>query len=105
MITNISVLCSFDISRPLMFALMNVSPSHRMRLNVRANAMPLNAIETIRGSPSPWKVWATTPIQASVSPRSVHDSTLVRTEVIAAHSTLMEAEVIAIYVLYQRGCF
>ena len=51
--TYISMRLSFDISRPLRFAFMNVSPSHLIKLKVKANAMPLNAKDVIRGSPSP----------------------------------------------------
>ncbi len=54
---------------------MKVAPSHRIRLNVDANAMPLNAMEAIRGSPSPCKVLAMMPTQAAETARRVHDST------------------------------
>lgn len=36
-------------------------PSHRMRLYVDANAMPLRAPDTMSGSPSPWKEFASIP--------------------------------------------
>lgn len=44
---------------------MKTSPSHRMRLKVRANARPLKANEAIRGSPSPWNVLIMMPTQAA----------------------------------------
>ena len=46
---------------------MKTSPSHRIRLKVRANAKPLNANEAIRGSPSPWNVLMMIPTQAAES--------------------------------------
>ena len=61
---------------------MNVFPSHLIRLNVNENAMPLNAKEAIRGSPSPWKVFTIMPTQAAESVRRLHASTLLRVEFI-----------------------
>ena len=46
---------------------MNEEPSHRMRLYVEAKAMPLKAPDTISGSPSPWKEFASIPIQTNES--------------------------------------
>lgn len=66
---------------------MNVSPSHRIRLNVRANAIPLNAKETIRGSPSPWNELATMPKQVADNVRRLHDSTPVKAEDITDYLT------------------
>ena len=85
--TDISTFFSLDMSLPFMFASINVSPSHRMRLNVEANAMPLNAKEAIRGSPSPWKVLAMMPKQAAVRPKSVHDSNFVSVEAMMTRRT------------------
>ena len=53
---------------------MKTSPSHRIRLKVRANAKPLNANEAIRGSPSPWKVLMTMPTQTAESVKRLHAS-------------------------------
>ena len=53
---------------------MKTSPSHRIRLKVRANAKPLNANEAIRGSPSPWKVLMTIPTQTAESVQRLHAS-------------------------------
>lgn len=53
---------------------MKTSPSHRIRLNVRANAIPLNANEAIRGSPSPWNVLIMMPTQAAESVERLHTS-------------------------------
>ena len=44
---------------------MKAGPSHRIRLYVKENAIPLNANDAMRGSPSPWKVLAMMPIQAA----------------------------------------
>ena len=49
-----------------------------MRLNVNENAMPLNAIEAIRGSPLPWNVLAMMPKQAADKERRVTVSALLR---------------------------
>ena len=59
---------------------MKVSVSHRIRLKVKENAMPLNANEAIRGSPSPWKVLTTMPKQAAERARRLHASAVVRAE-------------------------
>ena len=61
---------------------MNVSPSHRIRLNVKAKAIPLNANEAISGSPSPWKVLIIMPKQAAESVRRLHASAQFRLDVI-----------------------
>ena len=53
---------------------MKTSPSHRIKLKVRANARPLNANEAIRGSPSPWKVLIMMPTQAAESDKRLHAS-------------------------------
>jgi len=45
---------------------MNVGPSHRIIEYDAANATPLNAREAMRGSPSPRKVFAIMPKDASV---------------------------------------
>lgn len=42
-------------------------PSHRIRLYVDANAMPLRAPDTMSGSPSPWKEFASIPKQIKES--------------------------------------
>ena len=62
------------MSRPLRFAFMKTSPSHRIRLKVRANAIPLNANEAIRGSPSPWNVLIIMPTQVAESVKRLHAS-------------------------------
>ena len=62
------------MSRPLMFAFIKTSPSHRTRLKVRANARPLNANEAIRGSPSPWNVLIMMPTQATESVKRLQAS-------------------------------
>ena len=62
------------MSRPLRFAFMKTSPSHRIRLKAKANARPLKANEAIRGSPSPLKVLTIMPIQAAESVRRLHAS-------------------------------
>ena len=66
------------MSRPLRFAFMKTSPSHRIRLKVRANAKPLNANEAIKGSPSPWNVLMTIPTQAAESVKRLQASALER---------------------------
>lgn len=66
------------MSLPLSPAAMKVSPSHRIRLNVNANAMPLNANDAIRGSPSPWKVLAMMPTHAAERARRLNVSALLR---------------------------
>lgn len=57
---------------------MKVSPSHRIRLKVNAKAMPLNANDAIRGSPSPWKVLAMMPTHAAERARRLNVSALLR---------------------------
>lgn len=49
---------------PFSPAAINTAPSHRIRLYANEKAMPLKAREAIRGSPSPWKVFAMMPMQA-----------------------------------------
>lgn len=51
-----------------------------MRLNEKANAIPLKAKEAIRGSPSPWKVLAMMPMQAAERVSRLHDSVPVNVE-------------------------
>ena len=68
---------------------MNVSPSHLIRLNVNEYAMPLNANEAIRGSPSPWKVFTMMPTQAAESVRRLHASTLLRVEFMVFYDVIM----------------
>lgn len=68
---------------------MKTSPSHRIKLKVRANARPLNANEAIRGSPSPWKVLVMMPIQATESTKRLHTSVPDRVVVIAVQRTIM----------------
>lgn len=46
---------------------MKEPPSHLMRLYVDANAMPLKAPDTMSGSPSPWKEFASIPKQIKES--------------------------------------
>ncbi len=75
-----SIFLALDISLPFRFAFINVSPSHRIRLYVRENAMPLKASDAIRGSPSPWKVFAKMPKQATESVKRLQVSTLLRVE-------------------------
>lgn len=53
---------------------MNVGPSHLIIEYEAANAMPLNARDAIRGSPSPRKVLEIMPTQASVRERRLRDS-------------------------------
>lgn len=62
---------------------MKTSPSHRIRLNVKAKAIPLNANEAIRGSPSPWNVLTMMPTQAAESVKRLHASALDRVVVMA----------------------
>ena len=73
---------------------MNVSPSHRIKANVKAKAIPLNAKQAIRGSPSPLNVLAMMPAQDAASARRLHDSDLVRFEVIlksfGSHNAVVE---------------
>lgn len=68
---------------------MKTSPSHRMRLKVRANAIPLNANEAIRGSPSPWNVLIMMPTQAAESAKRLHASDPDRVVVMAVQGTIM----------------
>jgi hypothetical protein len=63
-VSGISFLCTLLISFPFKPAFMNVGPSQRIMAYVAANATPLKASEAMRGSPSPWKVLATTATQA-----------------------------------------
>jgi len=51
-------LCTFDMSFPFKPAFINVGPSHRIMAYDAAYAIPLNAREAMRGSPSPRKVFA-----------------------------------------------
>jgi hypothetical protein len=46
---------------------MNVGPSHRIIAYDAEKAIPLSANEAMRGSPSPWKVFAIIPRQANES--------------------------------------
>lgn len=66
---------------------MKTSPSHRIRLKVRANARPLNANEAIRGSPSPWNVLIMMPTQAAESVKRLHASAPDRVVVIIVQRT------------------
>ena len=63
----ISTFFNFDMSLPLRPTLMKELPSHRIRLYVDANAMPLRAPDTMSGSPSPWKEFARIPKQIKES--------------------------------------
>ena len=62
-----STFLSFDISLPLRPTLIKELPSHLMRLYVDANAMPLRQPDTISGSPSSWKEFASIPKQTNES--------------------------------------
>lgn len=53
---------------------MKVGPSHLIIANEAENAIPLNARDAMRGSPSPWKVFAITPMQARDKERRDHVS-------------------------------
>ena len=66
---------------------MKTSPSHRIRLKVRANARPLNASEAIRGSPSPWNVLIMMPTQAAETVKRLHVSALDRVVVMIVQRT------------------
>ena len=57
---------------------MKAGPSHRIRLYVKENAIPLNANDAMRGSPSPWKVLAMIPIQAAVMAERLSVSELLK---------------------------
>jgi hypothetical protein len=63
-VSGISFLCTFDISFPFNPAFMNVGPSHRIIEYVAEKAIPLNARDAMRGSPSPRKVFAMIPRDA-----------------------------------------
>ena len=68
------------ISTPFNPALINVSPSHRIRPYVNANAIPLNANEAISGSPSPRKLLTKMADEAAKNDRRLHFSALERVE-------------------------
>lgn len=53
---------------------MNVGPSHLIIEYEAANAIPLNAKDAMRGSPSPRNVFEIMPMQASVRERRLTDS-------------------------------
>lgn len=57
-------MCTFDMSFPFKPAFINVGPSHRIMAYDAAYAIPLNAREAMRGSPSPRKVFAMMPNDA-----------------------------------------
>lgn len=63
-VSGISFLFTLLISFPFNPAFMNAGPSQRIIANVAENAIPLKASEAMRGSPSPWKVFAMMPQQA-----------------------------------------
>ena len=75
------------MSRPFRFTFMKTSPSHRIRLKVRANARPLNANEAIRGSPSPWNVLIRMATQAAESVKRLHASGPDKVVVMAVQKT------------------
>lgn len=54
------------MSVPFSPAFISVGPNHLIIANDAAKATPLRAREAIRGSPSPWKVFASTATQAKV---------------------------------------
>jgi hypothetical protein len=64
-VSGSSFLLTLPISFPFIPAFMNVGPSHRIIAYEDENAMPLRAREAMRGSPSPWKVFAIMPRHAS----------------------------------------
>ena len=55
--THISGFRALDMSFPFSPAARKALPSHLTMLYVAENAIPLKAIEAMRGSPSPWKVF------------------------------------------------
>ena len=55
---------------------MKTGLNQRIKLYVEAKAIPLNAIEAIKGSPSPWNVLAITPKHAIESARRLRVSAL-----------------------------
>jgi len=63
-VSGISFLCTFDISFPFKPAFINVGPSHLIIEYVAEKAMPLKARDAMRGSPSPWNVFAIIPRDA-----------------------------------------
>lgn len=63
-VSGISLLCTLDMSRPTRPAFMNAGPSQRIMAYVAEKAMPLNASDAMRGSPSPRKVLAMMPTEA-----------------------------------------
>lgn len=72
--SHISGFLGLAISLPFSPAFMKTGPSHLIRLNVAAYAIPLNAIEAIKGSPSPWKVLTITPREAPTRTRRLQVS-------------------------------
>ena len=62
-VSGISFLCTLLKSFPFNPAFMNAGPSQRIMAYVAEKAMPLKASDATSGSPSPWKVFATTPTQ------------------------------------------
>jgi hypothetical protein len=83
MVSGISFLCTFDMSFPFNPAFINVGPSHRIMEYDAANAMPLNAREAMRGSPSPRKVFAIMPNDASARDSRLRVSAKERAEEVA----------------------
>ena len=63
-VSGISFLCTLLMSFPFNPAFMKVGPSQRIMAYAAAKAIPLNASDAMRGSPSPWKVFAIIPKQA-----------------------------------------
>ena len=83
---------------------MKTSPSHRIRLNARANARPLNANEAIRGSPSPWNVLIMMPTQIVEIVKRLHVSALERVVAMAIQKAMGNHSIFRTYltVMYKN---
>jgi hypothetical protein len=71
------------MSRTLSPTCINTFPSHRIKQKLNENASPLKASEAMSGSPSPWKVFASMPIQAVERAKSQSVSEVVRLVLVA----------------------
>lgn len=87
-VSGISFLFTLLRSFPFKPAFMNVGPSQRIMAYVAEKAMPLNASDATSGSPSPWKVFATTATQARKSERRLSCSVTDSSEDVIASGSL-----------------
>lgn len=77
--TYMSIFLALDISFPFKPAAMKTSPSHRIKQYVNENAIPLNAKDATKGSPSPLIELAMIPRHVAVIAQRLNVSALLRT--------------------------